>query len=45
MSTIITCRATTTTYRGNGAWSGGEDSHGGGDEEELHFIIIKISCV
>ena len=28
-----------TTYRGKGAWNGGENSHGhggGGDEEELH---------
>ena len=35
----------TSTHRGNDAWSSGEDSHDGGDEEELHFIVELLFCV
>ena len=36
------CQTNNSTYRGNGAWSSGEDSHngGGGDEEELHCRVV-----
>ena len=34
--------ATTSTYGGQGAWSSGENSHDGGDEEELHVGSVGL---